>query len=217
MKYVAFKNMGAGLWSAAVMAAALLPLAGAQAQQVLAVDSYTLSVNGPNNGYGYNDPGGQLTDGLIPAGVGAGYNNWAPYVLWDGRSPTITFDLGSDQAVGQIRAHFLTYPRAAVYLPLSATVRYALDGGEFSQAVTVPTGYVSGGTLAHDTPVMLTFNTPGVGRQVQLTLETPGRWFALSEVQLIAPTAPVPEAQTAWLALAGVGVCAWALRRRRLA
>lgn len=209
--------MGMRLWPAAVMAAALLSSMGAQAQEVLAVDSYTLSVNGPNNGYGYNDPGGQLTDGVIPAGVGAGYNNWAPYVLWDGKSPTITFDLGSDQAVGQIRAHFLTYPKAAVYLPLSATVRYALDGGEFGEAVTVPTGYVSGGVLAHDTPVMLSFNTPGVGRLVQLTLQTPGRWFALSEVQLLAPTTPVPEAQSAWLALGGLAVCAWALRRRRQA
>lgn len=197
------------------MLAGLCSSMAVQAQQVLPVGSYTLSVNGPNNGYGYNDPGGQLTDGIIGGGVGAGYSNWAPYVLWDGSSPTITFDLGQDQAVGQVRAHFLTYPNAAVYLPLSATVRYAPSGGAFGEATTVPTGYGAGMALGHDTPVTLTFDTPGMGRFVALTLQTPGRWFALSEVQLLSPITPVPEAQTASLALSGLALMGWAWCRRR--
>jgi hypothetical protein len=180
------------------------------AASALPVSSYTLSQDGANNGW-YNDSGGELTDGLVGGPVGPGYSYWAPYVLWDGHSPTITFDLGQNTQVGSLRAHFLTYPRAAVYLPLSATVSYSLDGIHFGPAQTVATGYDSTVSLANDQVVSLDFITPGQGRFVALSLETPGRWFALSEVQLMSP---VPEVQAGWLAVAG-GALALAVGRRR--
>lgn len=191
------------------LAAVLTSSALAAAPTPLPVVDYQLSVDGPVF-YGYNDDSGNdLTNGVMDVPVGGGYWAWSPYVLWDGVSPTITFDLGSVKQVGHIEAHFLVYPSAAVYLPASASVRYSADGISFSAAQSV---LVPGMALSNDQPVTLSWLTPGSGRFVELTLTTSGRWMALSEVQLMA--APVPEPDTVLMMLAGVGALL-AMRRRR--
>ena len=194
-----------------LIASVALTPASAASGTLLDFMSYHLSVDGPNNGYGYNDGGNDLNDGVMDVQVGGGYAAWSPYVLWDGVSPTITFDLDSVQQVGRIDAHFLTYPNAAVTLPLSVTVRYSNDGITFSAAQQVAT-YDGIAPLTNDTPVTLSLLTPGSGRFVELTLQTPGRWIALSEVQLISA---VPEPASAALMLLGGAGVLLASRRRR--
>jgi MYXO-CTERM domain-containing protein len=181
------------------------------ASVVLPVQSYTLSSDGAPQ-YGYNDGGNDLTDGVMDVQVYGGYYQWSPYVLWDGVSPTITFDLGVSRQVSAIEGHFLTYPNAAVYLPLSASVRFSDDGVTYGDPVLQTSGYDLSSALGNDTPVTLSLlGAPGHGRFVSLTLVTPGRWIALGEVQLMSA---VPEPQAVALALAGIGVLGLIRRRR---
>ncbi len=203
------------LFSSAV-AVALMAMSGlSAATSVLSqvpVVSYTATTDGsPRGYYGYDDQGQDLTNGVMDVQVGGGYWAWSPYVLWDGHSPTITFDLGVVRQVDVIEGHFLTYPRFAVYLPLGAEVSYSTDGLSYSAPVFLSSGYTLGAPLANDAPVVLSFAAPGQGRFVRLKLQTPGRWIALSEVQLMTA---VPEPSSVALALAGGGVLIW-LRRRR--
>ncbi len=199
---------GAAMLAAATSAHAV-PAGPAEPTQ-WPVSSYTLSQDGANNGW-YNDNGNDLTDGAYGMTVGGGYAAWAPYVLWDGHSPTITFDLGEVRAVGSITGHFLTYPSAAVYLPLTATVRFSDDGVLYGAGIV--RGLWDATPLVNDTPVTLSLlASPGQGRFVSVTLQSPGRWIALSEVTL---QAPVPEPQTWALLVAGLGLVTTLRARRR--
>ena len=174
------------------------------------VSSYTLSQDGAYNGW-YNDNGNDLNDGIKSASVVNGYGAWTPYVLWDGYSPTITFDLGQVRSVGSITGYFVTYPGAAVYLPKTATVSFSDDGVVFG-AGTVK-GLWDDTPLVNDMPVELALlASPGQGRYVSVTLETPGRWIALGEVTF---QAPVPEPEGWALLAAGLGVVAGLRVRRR--
>lgn len=205
------KSLAAGV---CLMAAAVAQ--GAQAAPAepasWPVVSYTLSQDGANNGW-YNDNGNDLTDG-VPAGtISPGYAYWQPYVLWDGYSPTVTFDLGETRSVGSVTGYFVTHPQAAVYLPLTATVRFSDDGLAFGPGIVQ--ALWDGTPLSGDTRVELSLlASPGQGRFVSVTLETPGRWFALGEVTFQAPVGAVPEPEGWALLAAGVGVVA-TLRARR--
>lgn len=197
----------AGRVSVAVclLAAGLTSAQATSATPDLPVVSYTLSVDGPHNGYGYNDNGGDLTDGVFGMTVGGGYYNWAPYVLWDNVSPTITFDLGQVRAVGGITGYFLAYPSAAVTLPPEAIVSFSNDGVAFGAPVALDLSPQFPGGLGNDQPVVLSLlAAPGQGRFVALTLQTPGRWIALSEVTFQAAAVPEPQAWS--LLMAGLGV-----------
>jgi uncharacterized protein (TIGR03382 family) len=203
--------------SVCMLAMAALPLMGMAAPAPvltqLPVAAYTATVDPWTVGYyGYDDQGQDLTDGVMDVSVGGGYWNWSPYVMWDGISPTIVFDLGASRQVDLIQGHFLTYPSAAVYLPLASTVSYSADNITYSAPVTVLTGYTLGDPLGHDQPVVLNLGVAGQGRYVKLELETPGRWIALGEVQLMTA---VPEPGALTLAMAGVGVLALLGRRRK--
>lgn len=175
----------------------------------LPVSSYTLSQDGANNGW-YNDNGNDLNDGVHGVTVAGGYAAWSPYVLWDGYSPTVTFDLGQTRSVGSIIGHFITYPSAAVTLPLKATVRFSDDGVLFGADIVQ--GLWDDTPLANDTPVELSLlASPGQGRFVSVTLQTPGRWIALGEVTF---QSAVPEPEALALLLAGLGIVT-TLRSRR--
>lgn len=203
------KSLVAGAAMAAAATLHATPVAS-PSPAVLPVTGYTLSVNGPTGWYGYDDAGGELTDGLKGMTVGGGYWNWSPYVLWSSQSPTITFNLGEVRSVGSIIGHFLAYPGAGVTLPKTATVSFSDDGVTFGPAIVQ--ALWDGTPLINDTPVELSLlASPGQGRYVSVTLETPGHWFALSEVTLLAP---VPEPEGWALLAAGLGVLA-TLRLRR--
>lgn len=180
---------------------------------VLPVSSYTMDL--PGAGGAYADSGNELIDGVMDVRVYGGYNLWDPYVLWDGASPTITFDLGVSRQVDAVQGHFLTYPNAAVYLPLAATFKFSDDGINYSAPVTYLTGYTDTIPLGNDQPVTLSLlGASGQGRYVAMKLTTPGRWIALGEVQLLSA---VPEPESLALALAGLGVVASLGMRRRAA
>lgn len=198
---------GAAMLAAATSAHAV-PVGPAEPTQ-WPVSSYTLSQDGANNGW-YNDNGNDLTDGIKSASIVHGYSAWTPYVLWDGYSPTITFDLGQVRSVGSITAYFVTHPIAAVYLPKAATVRFSDDGVSFGPEIVQ--GLWDETALYNDTPVERSLlASPGQGRFVSVTLQSPGRWFALGEVTF---QAPVPEPEGWAMLAAGLGVVA-ALRARR--
>ena len=159
---------------------------------------------------------GELTDGVKSASVVAGYGAWSPYVLWDGYTPVITFDLGANFAVSGIQAYFKYYPTAAVYIPPSADIRFSNNGVNYG-AIQLRTFSVAelapGGDDASPSYNLLT--ATGIGRYVEVTLNTPGRWIALSEVEFYGSATPVPEPETYAMLLAGLGMLGYATRRRK--
>jgi hypothetical protein len=185
--------------------------------------------DGPNNGYGYNDQSysggnvsgwlsggeGDLTNAAKGMQVGGGYHAWEPYVLWDGFSPVITFDLGANYAVSAIQAYFLYYPSAAVNIPTSANIRFSADGVNFGTSLLRTFSSAEQTPGGDDTPASYNLlASAGSGRYVEVTLTTPGRWIALSEVEFYGTAAAVPEPETYALMLVGLGLVAFAARRR---
>lgn len=176
--------------------------------------------NGSQSPAGFLSGGtGDLTDGVLSASVAAGYGAWAPYVMWDGQSPTITFDLGSIHTVSSVKAYFKYYPQAAVYMPGSVNLRFSSDGLNYgstqlrslSVSERVPGGNDSNGIFE-----LLT--SPGSGRFVELTLNNgpEGRWLALAEVVFDGtPGVPasVPEPGSAGLLLVALAALGWSQRR----
>jgi F5/8 type C domain len=151
---------------------------------------------------------GDLTDGGLTASVAAGYGAWAPYVLWYGQSPVITFDLGATHTVNNITAYFKYFPSAAVYIPASAHLRFSNDGlnfgsdqlRTFTAAETNPGGNDSNG-------IYQLLATPASGRYVELTLnnDPANLWIALSEVTFDgSATSPVPVPAALWLLGSGL-------------
>lgn len=164
---------------------------------------------------------GDLTDGVTSASVVAGYGAWAPYVLWDGISPTIVFDLGESYAISSIVLSFKYYAQAAVYLPSSLGLRFSSDGLNYggaqlrtlSDAERVPGSDNSDG-------IYDVLAAPAGGRYVELTLNNgpENRWLALAEVSFDgvpggAPAEGLPEPGGLALALTALGALA-ALRRK---
>lgn len=167
---------------------------------------------------------GDLTDGVLSVSVAAGYGAWLPYVLWDGQSPVITFDLGGVFALTGITSYFKYYPQAAVYLPANIGLRFSLDGlsygadqtRTFSPAERLPGGDDSDGIEA----LLL---APANARFVEVTLNNgpEDRWLALSEVVFdgaassVVTGGAVPEPGTAALALVSLlGLGLQRLRQR---
>ena len=179
------------------------------AQYYYCDNTYTGSTCGGYSNGGFLSGGtGDLTNGVLTASVAYGYNYWAPYVLWDGLSPVITFDLGATYNVNNITAYFKYFPSAAVYIPASVLLRFSNDGFSFgsdqlrtfASAESIPGGNDSDG-------IYQLLSTQANGRYVELTLNNgpANRWLALSEVTFdgaAAATVPVPAA--AWLLGSGL-------------
>lgn len=129
---------------------------------------------------------GDLTDGVLTDSVAAGYGAWAPYVLWSGISPKITFDLGGLYALSDVTAYFKYYPQAAVYIPASVSLRFSSDGVSFGSAQQrlfdnaerAPGGNDSDG-------IYQLLGGSATARFVELTLNNgpENYWLALSEVE----------------------------------
>ncbi|CAD5372653.1 conserved exported hypothetical protein [Rubrivivax sp. A210] len=164
---------------------------------------------------------GDLTDGVLSASVSAGYGAWAPYVMWDGSSPVITFDLGSSHILSSVTTYFKYYPAAAVYMPGSVGMRFSDDGVNFGGTQTRSLSAAERVPGANDSDgVFQVLTSPASGRYVELTLNNgpEGRWLALGEVVFdgapgsLAASVPEPGAASLVLvALAGMGVA----RRRK--
>lgn len=166
------------------------------------------SYNGNRDSNGLLTGGtGDLTDGVTTASVAAGYGAWAPYVLWDGPSPVITFDLGARQALSSVTTYFKYYPQAAVYMPGSLGLRLSDDGVHFSgvQLRTLSDAERTPGSNDSD-GVFQVLNAPASARFVELTLNQgpEGRWLALGEVSFAGTPSPVPEPASAILAMLGL-------------
>ncbi|OGA99067.1 MAG: hypothetical protein A3E25_04110 [Burkholderiales bacterium RIFCSPHIGHO2_12_FULL_69_20] len=212
--------------------AALCLLSSAQAG--IAVSAYSMpdgvdlwgayfdnAYNGTRSATRYLSGGtGDLTDGVLSASVSAGYGAWAPYVMWDEQSPTITFDLGSTHTVNSVMAYFKYYPQAAVYMPGSLSLRFSSDGVNYgsTQLRTLSVSErVPGGNDSNGIFELLT--SPGNGRFVELTLNNgpENRWLALSEVVFDGTpgaASSVPEPGSAGLLLVALAGLGWAQRRR---
>ena len=206
-----------------LLAASLLTLASAaQAYSQINPQTYSMfdwsrtnswswysdqTYNGAVSGNWLSGGVGELTDGVKNTSAAYGYSAWSPYVLWDGYTPVITFDLGANYAVSGIQAYFNYYPSAAVYIPPSAGIRFSSDGVHygatqlrtFSGAELVP-----GGNDAVPSYNLLT--AAGSGRYVEVTLTSPNRWIALSEVEFFGSAATVPEPEIYAMLLAGIGL-----------
>ena len=160
---------------------------------------------------------GDLTDGVTSQSVAFGYGAWAPYVLWDGASPVITFDLGTRHDLTSVTTYFKFYPSAAVYLPGSMGLRFSDDGVQFGSAQLrslLPAERSPGGDDSNGVVQVLT--APASARFVELSLNqgAEGRWLALGEVVFQGAASPVPEPHAAWMGL--LGLCALlGLRQKR--
>ncbi len=184
---------------------------------------YDNAYNGTHGAGGQLSGGtGDLTDGVTSVSVVAGYGAWAPYVMWDGLSPVITFDLGAQIDLSSVTAYFKYYPQAAVYMPGSMGLRFSSDGVSYgaSQLRTLLAAERTPGGNDSD-GVFQVLTTPASGRFVELTLNNgpENRWLALAELAFdgtpgnAATNVPEPGAAAlVLLALAGLG-----LTRRRTA
>jgi hypothetical protein len=215
--------------TASVLACAT-PAQALVAPPTIDVVGYSGTDGGPFGYYGYDDNSysgqrsngllsggeGDLTDGIKNVMVGGGYWNWSPYVMWDGASPVLTFDLGARHDVVSIRAYFNFYPNAAVYIPPSAQVRFSDDGVQFgvAQLRLFNAGEQSPGGN-DSTPSYELLTSAGQGRYVELTLTSPGRWIALSEVEFSGMPSSVPEPGSWAMLAAGLAVVVRLSRRRQ--
>ncbi len=178
----------------------LLSLLGTAAQAHLTVVSYTMTDGADLHGAYYDNAyngtrdanrwlsggTGDLTDGVTSVSVAAGYGAWAPYVLWDGLSPVITFDLGGPFTLSSVTTYFKFYPQAAVYMPGSMSLRYSDDGLNFGAAQLRSLSDVERAPGGNDSDgVFELLSGAAQGRYVELTLNNgpENRWLALAEVQ----------------------------------
>ena len=214
--------------TASVLACAT-PAQALVAPPLINVTSYSGTDGGPVGYYGYDDNSysGQRSNGLLSGGegdltndvknvmVGGGYWNWSPYVMWDGASPVLTFDLGARHDVVSIRAYFNFYPGAAVYIPPEAQIRFSNDGVSFGAAQQRLFDAGERNPGGNDsTPSYELLTSAGQGRYVELRLTSPGRWIALSEVEFSGMPSSVPEPGSWALMAAGVAALGARLRRR---
>lgn len=204
------RSLALALCTAATLAAApIVPL------------SYTINIPG-----GYPDEGGtQLTDGLhnaiipgdpVHGGGSLGSDPWPAYpygaynwVGWDGGSPKIDFDFGSNVTIGSVTIDFALWTGAAVYLPGKATI----NGQDFAISTDGYTGYTNFNR------VTLTFNGNWTGSNLVLDLtQVPerNRWMFVDEVTFntTVTSSPVPDSGN-MLALLGVALTGFAAFRRR--
>ncbi len=216
--------------TASVLACAT-PAQALVAPPLINVTSYSGTDGGPVGYYGYDDNSysGQRSNGLLSGGegdltndvknvmVGGGYWNWSPYVMWDGASPVLTFDLGARHDVVSIRAYFNFYPGAAVYIPPEAQIRFSNDGVSFGAAQQRLFDAGERNPGGNDsTPSYELLTSAGQGRYVELRLTSPGRWIALSEVEFSGMPSSVPEPGSWALLAAGLAVVARLSRRRQI-
>ncbi|NDY92986.1 PEP-CTERM sorting domain-containing protein [Ideonella livida] len=209
-----------------LLAGLLLPMTG-HALAPIAVQSYS-GPDGPYGFYGYDDQTysgsraggllsggtGDLTDGVVGGSVGSGYWNWSPYVMWDGVSPVLTLDLGTEHLVQSVQTSLIAYPSAAVYIPTEARLRFSTNGVDYGPEI-VRTFSAAERALGNDATPTYELLSSGAasGRYLQLTLVSAGRWTGLSEVTLLGSAAAVPEPTPLALLAAGLSLLAW--RRRR--
>ncbi|UVI33489.1 DUF4855 domain-containing protein [Paenibacillus spongiae] len=98
--------------------------------------SYTVSKPANVN---HPDSGNELTNGQFG---GADFRNeqWQGHAGSDypeERSRTITFDLGQDKSIGQIKAHFLQDAAPGIYFPKNADISVSSDGQSWGKLAAV--------------------------------------------------------------------------------
>lgn len=171
--------------------------------------NYNGSGNTATDGAPLSGGTGDLTDGVIATGNWNNVENAAgtgPYVGWrDGfnSNPLITFFFGGSVAVDTITIYVDDSDNnGGVEVPISFEI--GLSGGPLTVfPIADPSGTA---------PASFTFSGLGLtGNAIDIRFNHRSEWVFVSEVTFASAPAAVPEPAMAWLA--GVGLCAVAVRR----
>jgi hypothetical protein len=149
---------------------------------------------------------GKLTDSVIPTNSFFGGDGVGAYVGWL-ENPTITFHLGSVQAVNEVKLYVDNSAISGVAAPGSVVI----DGTSYSDP--------SWGSI--DGPQMLDITGLALNTSVTVVLDRSTAqniyWVFLSEAELLGPSPNATPLPAAWsmmlIGMAGYGVVAY--RRRR--
>lgn len=190
----------------------LLGLAlGAPAFAATGPAQLTPSGYGFSHSPGYEDSGGELTNGVTGSrawGGGQSINatDVAELVGWQGVDVVITFTFAAPVTIGSISAYFADSDGSAgVGMPSSVTL---FDGVSFGQTFPVIDPVGAGSTVETVfSGFEITTDT------LYFTFTRSHEWTMLSEVQFFAPGA-IPE-PSAFATFAGFAALAGALGRRR--
>jgi hexosaminidase len=139
----------------------------------------------PSEAYALPGIGG-LTDGYVA--ISPDFTN----PVWlgiEGRNFDATIDLEAEVDVREVRARFLQYAQAGIWVPPQLDVLISTDGREFRTAATVRRPQDSGSAYLHTLTAEF---PPTKARYVRVVALTNGQWLFADEVE-VNPIAPVSE------------------------
>jgi len=145
---------------------------------------------------------GKLTDGIVPTHSFFGGDGFGAYVGWL-ESPTITFHLGSLQAISEVKLYVDNSPISGVSAPGPVIINGVSHSDPAWAGLSAP-------EMIDITGLAL------IASDIVVTLDRTNFWVFLSEAKIFGPgpaATPLPPAWPMMLAgLAGLGI--FALRRR---
>lgn len=174
--------------------------------QAIAAPVMPAGYEAPLGGYTYEDSGGELTDGVIPAEHwNPPYENRYPFVGWQGINPQLTFSFQPNTTLGSAVLYFDDYGGGAgVTMPDGATI--TING------ITYTGDRTANGTGA--SPITFNFGSGVITDTAVVNIDAGGEWTFMSEATFDS-VAAVPEPGEWAMMAAGLGVVGFAAKRRR--